>query len=202
MTKRYRVFKIDNMYGVSDDIANYTLAWDTSKTIMEGLCDLLNEQEEEIKQLKEQINELDEECTKLYFNILDKKNKKIKELKQELDMFNPVVFNDYRGKTVTLYKKEDTEKHESALYCYMVSFYNYSDSEFLPIFHEKRFTKQEFQEICNEIKKKMRENQENQWAWAYPDTFLRYAKEYGFREVDVLEVETIDYKVTSYGEYC
>ena len=42
----------------------------------------------------------------------------------------------------------------TALYCYMVSFYNYSDSEFLPIFHEKKFTKEEFQKISTEIAKK------------------------------------------------
>lgn len=52
MAKRFRVFEIDNMYGVSDDIANITLAWDTSKIIMDGLCKLLNEQDEKIVDLK------------------------------------------------------------------------------------------------------------------------------------------------------
>ena len=45
----------------------------------------------------------------------------------------------------------------TALYCYMVSFYNYSDSEFLPIFHERKFTKKEFQDISNEIKQKIKD---------------------------------------------
>lgn len=88
----------------------------------------------------------------------------------------------------------------TALYCYMVSFYNYSDSEFLPIFHEKKYTKTEFQTICNEIKEKIRKNEDNKWDWDYPNTFLKYAEEYGFKDIDILEVETIGYKVTTYGD--
>lgn len=87
----------------------------------------------------------------------------------------------------------------TALYCYMVSYYCYSDSEFLPIFHEKKYTKEEFQEICNEIKEKIQKNENNKWCWDYPHTFLKYAEEYGFQDIDILEVETIDYKVTTYG---
>ena len=88
----------------------------------------------------------------------------------------------------------------TALYCYMVSFYNYSDSEFLPIFHEKKFTKEEFQKICTEIANKIHENEHEKWRWDYPDTFLEYAKEHGFQDIDVLEVNTISFKVTTYGE--
>ena len=88
----------------------------------------------------------------------------------------------------------------TTLYCYMVSFYNYSDSEFLPIFHEKKFTKEEFQRIATEIQKKIKDNETNKWTWSYPDTFLEYAKEYGFKEIDVLEVDTTNFKVTTYGE--
>ena len=88
----------------------------------------------------------------------------------------------------------------TALYCYMVSFYNYSDSEFIPIFHEKKFTKEEFQKICIEISDKIQENECKKWRWEYPDTFAKYAKEYGFQEIDVLEVDTISFKVTTYGE--
>ena len=89
----------------------------------------------------------------------------------------------------------------TALYCYMVSFYNYSDSEFLPIFHEKKFSKKEFQEICNKIKMKINDNENKKWTWDYPYTFVKYAKEYGFKDIDVLEVDTIDFKVTTYGKY-
>lgn len=89
----------------------------------------------------------------------------------------------------------------TALYCYMVSFYNYSDSEFIPIFHEKKFTKKEFQEICNEIQMKINDNENKKWTWEYPSTFVEYAKEYGFRDIDVFEVDTISFKVTTYGKY-
>ena len=58
MTERYRVFKIDNSYGVSDDIANYTVAWDTSKIIMDRLCAKLNEQEQRIQELEEENHDL------------------------------------------------------------------------------------------------------------------------------------------------
>ena len=87
----------------------------------------------------------------------------------------------------------------TALYCYMVSFYEYSDSSFQPIFHTKKYTKEEFQKICDEIKDKIRKAQENVWSWQYPDRFIEYAKEYGFQEVPILEVETIDFKVRTYG---
>ena len=83
----------------------------------------------------------------------------------------------------------------------MVSFYNYSDSEFYPIFHEKKYTKKEFQEICNKIFKEIRENENRKWTWAYPSEFIRIAKKYGFKDIDVLEVDTIDGKVKTYGEY-
>lgn len=66
MTERYRVFKIDNSYGVSDDIANYTLAWDTSKTIMDRLCDKLNKQDQQINELKEENKQLKQKMLRLY----------------------------------------------------------------------------------------------------------------------------------------
>ena len=88
----------------------------------------------------------------------------------------------------------------TALYCYMVSFYNYSDSEFLPIFHERKFTKKEFQDIANEVKQKIKDNENNKWDWDYPSTFLKYAKEYGFKDIDILEVDTINFKVATYGD--
>ena len=88
----------------------------------------------------------------------------------------------------------------TALYCYMVSFYNYSDSEFLPIFHERKYTKKEFQDIAKEKKKKIKDNEHKKWDWSYPSTFLKYAKEYGFKDIDILEVDTINFKVTNYGK--
>ena len=89
----------------------------------------------------------------------------------------------------------------TALYCYMVSFYEYSDSEFIPIFHEQKYTKEEFQNICNEIKAKILKANENVWSWQYPSKFIEYAEEYGFKEVPILEVDTIDFKVSTYLEY-
>ena len=70
MAKRFRVFEIDNMYAVSDDIANITLAWDTSKTIMDGLCGLLNNLNDENESLQKKHRQLqmdfNEVCGILY----------------------------------------------------------------------------------------------------------------------------------------
>ena len=57
--KRYRVFKyIDcEKYGVSDDVAEYTLARFDNHFEAEGLCDLLNELAEENEQLKKELKE-------------------------------------------------------------------------------------------------------------------------------------------------
>ena len=53
--KRFRVINYSDgsgMYGVSDRIAEITVAWDKSKLIMDNLCDLLNHLHEENEQLK------------------------------------------------------------------------------------------------------------------------------------------------------
>ena len=63
--KRFRVFKIDEMYGVSDDKAEYTVAWDNSKLIMDNLCDLLNELNDENTRLLKANMELTEENTSI-----------------------------------------------------------------------------------------------------------------------------------------
>ena len=88
-----------------------------------------------------------------------------------------------------------------ALYCYMLSFYDYSDSEFLLVFHEKKFTKEEFQEICNKVTKIIEENENKKWKWNYPSEYLKVLiHEFGFQDVDILECDTINGKVTTYGE--
>ena len=56
--KRFRVIKVDDMYGVSDDLAEYTFAWDKSKLIMDNLCDLLNELYEENTHIKNTIQDM------------------------------------------------------------------------------------------------------------------------------------------------
>ena len=36
------------------------------------------------------------------------------------------------------------------LYCYMITFLDWEDSEYCPIFHEKKFTEKEFHNLCKE----------------------------------------------------
>lgn len=81
----------------------------------------------------------------------------------------------------------------------MANFYCHSDVEFLPVFrllsHEEKFTREEFQKICNEIKSKVMENEHNGCGWDCPDVFLKYAEEYGFKSVDILEIAKIDWYI-------
>ena len=71
--KRYRVFKYHDCeeYGVSDDVAEYTLARFDNHFEAEGLCELLNELHEENEQLKNNIKEAYEnERTQIGKNVL------------------------------------------------------------------------------------------------------------------------------------
>ena len=65
--KRFRVIKVDDMYGVSDDLAEYTVAWDKSKLIMDNLCDLLNALHEDLETEKQKNRALKTilGCTKM-----------------------------------------------------------------------------------------------------------------------------------------
>lgn len=87
------------------------------------------------------------------------------------------------------------------LYCYMISYYEYSDSEFLPLFHEQKFTRKEFHEICNKIFKEIEDNEDKKWKWCYPSEFLKYARQYGFRDIDIFECDTVNGKVKTYGVF-
>ena len=72
-----------------------------------------------------------------------------------------------------------------ALYMYMISVYQWDDSEFTPIFHEKKYTANEFKDICNEIKKKI-DNELDELT--FQEEFIKIAiNEYGFKKLNVLE---------------
>ena len=76
--KRFRVIKVDDMYGVSDDLAEYTVAWDKSKLIMDNLCDLLNELHKENQALKSDRARYEEECRLDVFKELTEENEQLK----------------------------------------------------------------------------------------------------------------------------
>ena len=48
--------------------------------------------------------------------------------------------------------------------------------------------------------KKIQDHEHRKWNWDHPSTFLKYAKEYGFKDIDILEVDTISFRVTTYGD--
>ena len=93
MTERFRVFEMDNMHGVSDDIANYTLAWDTSKTIMDGLCDLLNNLNYENESLRKKHRQLQIDYNDACGIIYDLRESKL-DLEDKLDDCKEVITGD------------------------------------------------------------------------------------------------------------
>ena len=87
-----------------------------------------------------------------------------------------------------------------SLYAYMVVEYDYSDSTYDVLFHEKKYTKEEFQKICNEAREKA-EIIIDRHYWGFMQEFERILKEeYGFKEIDILEYDTNDKKVRIYGD--
>lgn len=83
-----------------------------------------------------------------------------------------------------------------ALYCYMISLYAYSDSEFIPIFHEQKYSKDEFDNICQEIHKKI---WTGKFHWNYINDFVKMAiEEYGFKRINILEYDCNNSKVDGY----
>ena len=62
--KRFRVFKFPDVdkFGVSDDIAEVTVAFCDKKWEADSLCDLLNELSDENEQLKSFVKELSNDC--------------------------------------------------------------------------------------------------------------------------------------------
>ena len=117
MAERFRVFKVDNMYGVSDDSAQYTVAYDTSKLIMDNLCDLLNRLNTENQQCKEYNAILyangmnnDRQCLK-QIKELEEENHRLNETRDELIHENRNIKNTIQ----TMLINERTELGRSVL---------------------------------------------------------------------------------------
>ena len=72
-----------------------------------------------------------------------------------------------------------------ALYMYMISVDQWEDSVFTPLFHEKKYTSEEFKDICNGIKNEI-DNELDELT--FQEEFIKIAiKEYGFKKLNVLE---------------
>lgn len=72
-----------------------------------------------------------------------------------------------------------------ALYMYMISVYQWDDSVFTPLFHEKKYTSEEFKDICNGIKNEI-DNELDELT--FQEEFIKIAiNEYGFKKLNVLE---------------
>ena len=66
------------------------------------------------------------------------------------------------------------------LYCYMITFYEWEDSEFCPIFHEKKFTEKEFHKLCKEAYEKTKRVYTKSVV-CYADDIAEYLiRNYGF----------------------
>ena len=88
------------------------------------------------------------------------------------------------------------------MYIYMVSIYEYSDSEFTPIFHKEEYNEQEFKNICNEIISKIPKELTQSLAFNDSDLKREFIKiaiaEYGFQELDILEFNVSEKNVDYY----
>lgn len=88
------------------------------------------------------------------------------------------------------------------MYIYMVSIYEYSDSEFTPIFHKEKYNEQEFKNICNEIISKIPKELTQSLAFNDSDLKREFIKiaiaEYGFQELDILEFNVSERNVDYY----
>ena len=83
-----------------------------------------------------------------------------------------------------------------ALYIYMISIYEYGDSEFTPIFHKEKYNIEEFTCICNEIKNKITTDLDE---FDFKREFIKIAiNEYGFQELNVLEFNVSEMNVNHY----
>ena len=90
--KRYRVFKYHDCeeYGVSDDVAEYTLARFDNHFEAEGLCELLNELHEENRELQRHLDVMrsgaltDDKRIKELYNENEQLKRQMKKLESQL----------------------------------------------------------------------------------------------------------------------
>ena len=89
-----------------------------------------------------------------------------------------------------------------SLYMYMVSIYEYSDSEFTPIFHKEKYNEQEFKNICDEIISKIPEELTQSLRFNDFDLKREFIKiaiaEYGFQGLSILEFNVSERNVDYY----
>lgn len=69
------------------------------------------------------------------------------------------------------------------LYCYMITFYDWEDSEFCPIFHEKKYSEKEFNKLCKEAYEHVKYTSKlnEKYEYAYANAVADYlVKNHGF----------------------
>ena len=90
------------------------------------------------------------------------------------------------------------------MFVYFVNYFNWSDSVYYPVFHEKEFSKSEFKEVCDEVASKVIENihQHNEDLNLRDVSISKFdlldgivemlCSEYGFVRIDVLAYDIED----------
>ena len=69
-----------------------------------------------------------------------------------------------------------------SLYCYMITCFDYSDTEVALLFHEQRYSKKEFQDICHQISKLTTYDVFN---FEYLSDFINIATtQFGFKQIN------------------
>ena len=108
----------------------------------------------------------------------------------------PVVIWTLESLRLDVLFKKNRQPQIKMLYVYMISIYEYSDSEFTPLFNKKKYSEQEFTSICNEIKNRITDNLDD---FDFKREFIKIAvNEYGFQELDILEFNVSERNVDYY----
>ena len=99
------------------------------------------------------------------------------------------------------------------MFIYFVNYYNWSDSVYYPVFHEKEYGKEEFKNICNEVSSKVIEkfHQDNEDLNLIGVGISKYdlldgivdmlCSDYGFVRIDILSYDIEDQIVDAHGRF-
>lgn len=71
-----------------------------------------------------------------------------------------------------------------SLYCYIITYHAWEDSQFCPVFHDKKFTKEEFDKLCKEAYEQLKHEDSLALGhyYAYAIEIANYLVEnYGFK---------------------
>ena len=72
------------------------------------------------------------------------------------------------------------------MYCYILTYWDYEDSMLLPIFHENKYSVEEFDKICQQAKEKAKSPRDynNRKEYSIYELYHVLIDEYGFKSLN------------------